>query len=188
MLLDRRALTTADPKMEQHSNVSARLAIDFAVALFRLHPEGAMKIGERNAMDAYLGRNIRKVEVTSSLPQSTSEWLNSGKIRELLPIWLLRKNGPDFPVESDHTLGMAAAFGEVLPDSELLALLETEMALNPALEAWVREGFVSTFRNEGFLDFPADWPAAGLMDTEIRCFIELEDKHATKEVQPRVQA
>ncbi|MBX9644239.1 MAG: hypothetical protein K2W91_09105, partial [Novosphingobium sp.] len=25
------------------------------------------------------------------------------------------------------------------------------------------------------------WPAAGLMDTEIRCFIELEDQHGTKE-------
>jgi hypothetical protein len=34
----------------------------------------------------------------------------------------------------------------------------------------------------------AVWPAAGLMDTEIRCFIELEEQHATKEVQPRVQA
>jgi hypothetical protein len=45
-----------------------------------------MKIDERNAMDAYLGRNIRKAEATSSLLQSTSEWLNKGKIRELLPI------------------------------------------------------------------------------------------------------
>ncbi len=32
------------------------------------------------------------------------------------------------------------------------------------------------------------WPAAGLMDTEIRCFIELEEQYAAKEVQPRVQA
>jgi len=34
----------------------------------------------------------------------------------------------------------------------------------------------------------ANWPAAGLMDTEIRCFIELEEQHATKKAQPRVQA
>jgi iron complex outermembrane receptor protein len=33
----------------------------------------------------------------------------------------------------------------------------------------------------------AQWPAAGLMDTEIRCFIELEVQHGTKEVCPRVQ-
>ena len=30
--------------------------------------------------------------------------------------------------------------------------------------------------------------AAGLVDTGIRCFIELEEQHATKKVQPRVQA
>jgi len=32
----------------------------------------------------------------------------------------------------------------------------------------------------------AGWPAAGLMDTEKRCFIELEDQHGTKEVHARV--
>ena len=32
------------------------------------------------------------------------------------------------------------------------------------------------------------WPAAGLVDTERRCFIELEEQDATKEVRPRVQA
>lgn len=29
-----------------------------------------------------------------------------------------------------------------------------------------------------------DWPAAGLMGTEIRCFMELEVQHGTKEVYP----
>ena len=32
------------------------------------------------------------------------------------------------------------------------------------------------------------WPAAGFVDTEIRCLTELESGNATKEVQPRVQA
>ena len=34
--------------------------------------------------------------------------------------------------------------------------------------------------------FEALWPAAGLMDTKIRCFIELEVHHGTKEVYARV--
>ena len=38
------------------------------------------------------------------------------------------------------------------------------------------------------VNFGTAWPAAGLMDTEMRCFIELEEQDATKEVQPRVQA
>ncbi len=32
------------------------------------------------------------------------------------------------------------------------------------------------------------WPAAGFVDTEIRCLTESESGNATKEVQPRVQA
>ncbi len=34
----------------------------------------------------------------------------------------------------------------------------------------------------------AGWPAAGFVDTEIRCLTELESGNAKKEVQPRVQA
>lgn len=32
------------------------------------------------------------------------------------------------------------------------------------------------------------WPAAGFVDTEIRCLTELESWNAEKEIQPRVQA
>jgi ubiquinone biosynthesis protein Coq4 len=128
-----------------------------------------MKDQERRAMDAYLGRNIRRVEVTSSLPTSTSRWLNNGKIREVLPIWLLRKNGPDFPVEADHTLGMSTAFAEILPEAEVSALFEAEMAKDPALAAWVRQGFVSTYRNEDFLEYPAG-TVGGMIGHQIRDF------------------
>jgi hypothetical protein len=33
-----------------------------------------------------------------------------------------------------------------------------------------------------------EWPAAGSVDTEIRCFMEREGSHAEKDIQPRVQA
>jgi len=33
-----------------------------------------------------------------------------------------------------------------------------------------------------------EWPAAGSVDTEIRCLMELEGSHAEKDIQPRVQA
>lgn len=36
--------------------------------------------------------------------------------------------------------------------------------------------------------YGAIWPAAGFVDTEIRCLTELESWNAEKEVQPRVQA
>jgi len=37
-------------------------------------------------------------------------------------------------------------------------------------------------------DYMSVWPAAGFVDTEIRCLTELESWNAEKEVQPRVQA
>jgi ubiquinone biosynthesis protein Coq4 len=126
-----------------------------------------MKDDERKAMDAYLGKNIRKAEGASSLLQSTSKWLNHSKIRELVAVWMLRKNGPDFPVEADHTLGLSPAVSEVLPDAEVLALMEEEMRINPAFDAWVKEGFISRFRNEDFLEYPAE-TVGGLIGTEIR--------------------
>ena len=122
---------------------------------------------EQKARDAYLGKNIRKVEASSSLLQSTSVWLNNGKVRELIAVWLLRKNGPDFPVEADHTLGLAAAFGEVLPDAEVLAMFEAEMAANPELDAWVRQAHVSTYQNEDFLRYPAG-TVGGMIGHQIR--------------------
>ena len=122
---------------------------------------------EQKARDAYLGKNIRKVEPSSSLLQSTSAWLNNGKIREVIAVWLLRKNGPDFPVEADHTLGLAAAFGEVLPDAEVLALFEAEMAGDPELNAWVKRAHVSTYQNEDFLRYPAG-TVGGMIGHQIR--------------------
>ena len=83
--------------------------------------------------EAYLGKNVRLAECTSSIPQSSSRWLNNAMVREVLPIWLLRKNGPDFPVEADHTLGLQAAFNEVLPEAEASALFMEELKINPAL-------------------------------------------------------
>jgi ubiquinone biosynthesis protein COQ4 len=122
---------------------------------------------EQKARDAYLGKNIRKVAASSSLLQSTSAWLNNGKIREIIAVWLLRKNGPDFPVEADHTLGLAAAFGEVLPDSEVLGLFEAEMAEDAELNAWIKQGYVSTYQNEDFLRYPAG-TVGGMIGHQIR--------------------
>src|SRR5262245_47401556 len=71
-----------------------------ALSLAAGQGEDAMKTEKTTGLEAYLGRNVNLTQSTSSLPQSSSKWLNNGKIRELLPIWLLRRNGPDFPVEA----------------------------------------------------------------------------------------
>jgi ubiquinone biosynthesis protein COQ4 len=125
------------------------------------------KVEPKSGFEEYLGRSIRKVECTSSLPLSTSKWLNNSKIREVLPIWLLRRNGADFPVEADHTLGMEAAFADVLPEAEVSALFMDEMSSNPDLAAWVEARYVSIYRNEDFLAYPAG-TVGGIIGHQIR--------------------
>jgi hypothetical protein len=49
----------------------------------------------------------------------------------------------------------------------------------------VRRDKRSSFRHDEIM---GHWPAAGFVDTEIRCLTELESWNAEKEVQPRVQA
>ncbi len=122
---------------------------------------------ERAALDAYLGKNIRLEAPTSSLMKSTSEWLNHPIIREVLPIWLLRKNGPDFPVEADHTLGLSKAFDDVVPSARLAELLEEERRINPEFDAWVAEGFVSNYDNEHFNQY-APGTVGGMIGYQIR--------------------
>lgn len=126
-----------------------------------------METKASTGFEAYLGAGVRLEECTSSLPRSSSKWLNNAMIRELLPIWLLRRNGADFPVEADHTLGMQAAFDQVVPEEEASALFMAELEINPALKAWVEEGFIPNYRNEDFLVYP-EGTVGGIMGYWIR--------------------
>jgi ubiquinone biosynthesis protein Coq4 len=128
-----------------------------------------MKQDERAAIDAYLGKNIRHPEPTSSLMRSTSRWLNHPVMREVIPIWLLRKNGPDFPVEADHTLGLATAMQEIQPAAEINEMMEAERKINPALDQFLTERFVSDYSNDSFNKFKPG-TVGGIMGRQIRDF------------------
>lgn len=124
-------------------------------------------MNDREAMDAYLGKGIKKIATESSVLRSTSRWLNNATIRDVVATWLLRKNGPDFPVEADHTLGLMTAIGEVQPDEEVNQLFEEERKVNPALDAWLEEGFISTYTNSDFEKY-APGTVGGIMGHQIR--------------------
>lgn len=122
---------------------------------------------ERKAIDAYLGRGVRKIATESSILTSSSRWLNNAMIRDVLATWLLRKNGPDLAVEADHTLGLVAAFSEVQSDDEVNGLFEEERKVNPALDAWLEQGFISTYTNGDFAKYPPG-TVGGIMGHQIR--------------------
>jgi ubiquinone biosynthesis protein COQ4 len=124
---------------------------------------------DKSAVSAYLGKNIRRTRSDSSLLTSNSRWLNNSAVREILATWLLRKNGPDFPVEADHTLGMREATEQVIPPGEIEELMVEERRVNPAFDAFMGEGFFSRFRNEDF-DQYAPGTFGGIIGRQIREF------------------
>jgi ubiquinone biosynthesis protein COQ4 len=124
---------------------------------------------DKSAVSAYLGKNIRRAQSDSSLLASSSRWLNNSAVREILATWLLRKNGPDFPVEADHTLGMREATEQVIPPSEIEELMIAERRVNPTFDAFMGEGFFSRFRNEDF-DQYAPGSFGGIIGRQIREF------------------
>ena len=124
---------------------------------------------EREAMDAYLGKNVRRSGSDSALLASSSRWLNNGVVREVLATWLLRKNSPDFPVEADHTLGLSSAMTIVQPASEVEALIAHERTINPRFDAFFKERFVSSFGNADFDRFQPG-TVGGMIGRQVRDF------------------
>jgi ubiquinone biosynthesis protein COQ4 len=124
---------------------------------------------DQSAVHAYLGKNVRRASTESSLLVSNSRWLNNSTVRELLATWLLRKNGADFPVEADHTLGMREATEQVIPISEIEEMMVEERRINPTFDAFMAEGFFSRFRNTDF-DKYAPGTVGGIIGRQIREF------------------
>jgi ubiquinone biosynthesis protein Coq4 len=83
--------------------------------------------------------------------------------------WLLRKNGPDFPVEADHTLGLAQAVERIQPREEVEALIAEERKINPSFNAFFEERFVSRYANADFNKY-APGTVGGIIGRQIREF------------------
>ncbi|WP_181008335.1 Coq4 family protein [Sphingomonas montanisoli] len=122
---------------------------------------------DRKILDSYLGAGVKRETTDSSLLISSSRYLNNPQIRDIIATWLLRKNGPDFPVEADHTLGLSTAMAQVNPAHETAALMEEERKINPAFDAWLKEGFISTYTNDDFHKY-APGTVGGIISKQIK--------------------
>lgn len=102
---------------------------------------------------SYLMQGLTRVPTTSSTLVSSSRYLNDPRIREWLATHLLRKNGPDAPTPSDP-MPLVLALREVQDLNHINELFAAERRKNPALDAWFREGHISTFKREDLKDYP----------------------------------
>jgi ubiquinone biosynthesis protein COQ4 len=102
---------------------------------------------------SYLMKGLQKVPTDSSLLVSSSKYLNDARIRDWVATHLLRRNGPDAPTPSDP-MPLVLALREVQDINHINELFAAERRKNAALDAWFREGFVSSFSREDLKRYP----------------------------------
>ena len=100
----------------------------------------------------YLMRSVAPVGTDSSVLVSSSKYLNSARLREWVATILLRRNGPDIPPPSEmHEF--LQILHELRDYDAIEAMFTAERKVNPALDAWFSEGFISTYAIEDFRGF-----------------------------------
>lgn len=91
--------------------------------------------------------NRKLIRTESSVLVSSSPWLNDARLREWIANESLRRNGHDYPL----LYGMAPmvkALDETRDNERIDALIQAERKINPRLDAWFEERFISTFTLE----------------------------------------
>jgi len=101
---------------------------------------------------SYLLRGVVPVTTESSVLVSSSRYLNHPRLREWVAMILLKKNGPDFPppAEMSEILGI---LDEIRDHDRIEALFTQERKVNPALDRWMSEGFISDYTIDDFKDY-----------------------------------
>jgi len=100
----------------------------------------------------YLARGMMPVETPSSVLVSSSKYLNNAALRDWLAMILLRRNGSDMPPQAEmHTF--LPILDSLRDHDRIEAMITAERRVNPALDAWFSEGFVSNYRIEDFAGY-----------------------------------
>lgn len=103
---------------------------------------------------SYLMKGIAPVATESSLLVSSSRYLDDARVRDWVATHMLRRNGPDIPTPSD-SIQLVQILRDVQDIDRINRLFAEERARNPALDAWFREGFVSTFQRDDLSHYAA---------------------------------
>lgn len=100
----------------------------------------------------YLMRGVMPVETESSVLVSSSKYLNNPRLRDWLAMIALRKNGPDFPPQAEmhEFLGI---LDELRDYDKIEDMFTAERKVNPELDAWFKEGFISDYKIEDFAQY-----------------------------------
>lgn len=102
----------------------------------------------------YLLRGVVPAGTESSVLRSTSKYLNDPRLREWVGMILLKKNGPDFPPQAEmHEL--PGILDSLRDHARIEDMFAQERKVNPALDRWFEERFISDYAIEDFRTCPA---------------------------------
>ena len=103
---------------------------------------------------SYFQEGVVDVPTTSSQLVSSSRFLNHPGLRDWVVLHLLRRNGPDMPVPSDPTRGLAQALNDLRTPERMQALIDAEKARNEPFRIWLEERWLSPLVSEDFAKYP----------------------------------
>lgn len=101
----------------------------------------------------YLLRGVLPVATESSVLVSSSKYLNDPRLREWVAMIMLRKNGPDFPPQAEM-YEIIGVLDSLRDHARIEEMFEQERKVNPALDRWFEERFISSYTIEDFRDYP----------------------------------
>jgi ubiquinone biosynthesis protein COQ4 len=101
----------------------------------------------------YLAKGMRKVETESSVLVSSSKYLNNARLRDWVATHFLRRNGADRPTPSDN-VELKKALAEVRDPAHVQELFERERKVNPRLDRWLSERFISRYTPADLARYP----------------------------------
>lgn len=114
--------------------------------------DAAADVTGGNAVFYLNGR--RTIQTESSVPVSSSRWLNDARVREWIATENLRRNGHDYPLLFGLPTLMQAT-DQVRDVDAAERLSEAERAVNPVWDRFLSEGFVSRYTKCDLAAYPA---------------------------------
>lgn len=110
-------------------------------------------MNDKKSDGAYLRQGLKRIATDSSVLVSSSRYLNNGMLRDWVSTHLLRRNGPDRPLPTDNAQ-LVGALSKIRDNDAVEEMFERERRINPQLDAWLTERFMSTYTLEDLKPLP----------------------------------
>ncbi len=102
--------------------------------------------------DDFSSMGVREITTENSTLISSSKYLNEPRLRDAMATAMLRRNGRERRVGWDST-PIVRAYRDVRDPDYMNKLIHDERKINPRLDAWFAERYISTFRRDDLKDY-----------------------------------